>query len=143
MIYRYRTIATTTLYLCGCIKMANYEEPIVELTNTQLNKLKSEAKNETILKQYSVIIKKMQQKLQDEEPPRKLLLSTRQINKIRNVFNKNISTDIKLSRAELSKTIQSGGFPCKLMSNFGKKAVFDLAIPLAKYHLPEIASNLV
>ena len=72
--------------------MANYEEPIVELTNTQLNKLKSEAKNETILKQYSVIIKKMQQKLQDEEPPRKLLLSTRQINKIRNVFNKNIST---------------------------------------------------
>ena len=75
--------------------MANYEEPIVELTNSQLNKLKSEAKNETILKQYSVIIKKMQQKLQDEEPPRKLLLSTIQINKIRNVFNKNISTDIK------------------------------------------------
>ena len=49
--------------------MANYEEPIGKLTNTQLNKLKFEAKNETILKQYSVIIKKTQQKLQDEEPP--------------------------------------------------------------------------
>ena len=40
----------------------------------------------------------------------KLLLKTRQKTKIRNVFNNNMPTDIKLSRAQISKIIQSGGF---------------------------------
>ena len=41
--------------------------------------------------------------------PHKLSLTTRQKTKIRNVFTKNMSTDIKLSKAQLSKVIQSGG----------------------------------
>ena len=30
--------------------------------------------------------------------------------KLRNAFNNNISTDLKLSKAQISKIIQSGGF---------------------------------
>ena len=47
-----------------------------------------------------------------------------------------MSTDIKLSKAQLSKIIQSGGFLGKtlgiMMGNLGKKALIDLAVPLAK-----------
>ena len=39
-----------------------------------------------------------------------LLLTTRQKRKQRNAFNNNMSTDLKLSKAQISKIIQSGGF---------------------------------
>ena len=39
-----------------------------------------------------------------------LLLTPRQKTKPINVFNNNMSTDLKLSRAQISKIIQSGGF---------------------------------
>ena len=39
--------------------------------------------------------------------PRELLLTTRQKTKQRNAFNNNKSTDLKLSRAQISKIIQS------------------------------------
>ena len=42
--------------------------------------------------------------------PHKLLLTTRQKTKLRNAFNNNMSTDLKLSKAQISKIIQSGGF---------------------------------
>ena len=42
--------------------------------------------------------------------PHELLLTTRQKTKLRNAFNNNMSTDLKLSRAQSSKIIQSGGF---------------------------------
>ena len=42
--------------------------------------------------------------------PRELLLTTRQKIKSRNAFNNNMSTDIKLSKTQISKIIQSGGF---------------------------------
>ena len=38
-----------------------------------------------------------------------LLLTTRQKTKLRNVFN-NISSDLKLSKAQILKIIQFGGF---------------------------------
>ena len=38
-----------------------------------------------------------------------LLLTTRQ-KKLRNAFNNNMSTDLKLCKAHISKIIQSGGF---------------------------------
>ena len=40
----------------------------------------------------------------------KLLLTTRQKTKLRNAFNNNKSTDVKLSKAQICKIIQSGGF---------------------------------
>ena len=51
--------------------------------------------------------------------------------KLRNAFNNNISNDIKLPKAQFSKTIQSGGF---LGSSLSKLAgpLMKVAIPLAK-----------
>ena len=40
--------------------------------------------------------------------PHELLLTTRQKTKLRNAFNNNMSTDIKLSKAQITKIIQSG-----------------------------------
>ena len=48
--------------------------------------------------------------------PHKLLLTTRQKTKLRNVFNNNISLDIKLSKAQIFKIIQSGEFLGSLLS---------------------------
>ena len=41
---------------------------------------------------------------------------TRQKAKLRNAFNNNMSTDIKLSKAQITKIIQSGGFLGSLLS---------------------------
>ena len=48
--------------------------------------------------------------------PHELLLTTRQKTKLRNAFNNNMSTDLKLSKAQISKIIQSGGFLGSLLS---------------------------
>ena len=42
--------------------------------------------------------------------PHELLLTTRQTTKLRNAFENSMSSDIKLSKAQISKIIQSGGF---------------------------------
>ena len=46
--------------------------------------------------------------------PHKLLLTTRQTTKLRNAIENNVSTNIKLSKAQISKIIQSGGLLGKL-----------------------------
>ena len=43
-----------------------------------------------------------------------LLLTTRQTSKLRNASENNMSTDIKFSKAQISKISQSGGFIGKL-----------------------------
>ena len=48
--------------------------------------------------------------------PHELLLTTRQKTKLRNAFNNNMSTDIKLSKARISKIIQSGRVLGSLLS---------------------------
>ena len=47
--------------------------------------------------------------------PHKLFLTTRQTTKLRNAIENNMSTDIKLSKAQISKIIQSGGFLVKIL----------------------------
>ena len=47
--------------------------------------------------------------------PHELLLTTRQKTKVRNAFNNNMSTDIKLSKAQINKIIQLEGFLSKLL----------------------------
>ena len=54
----------------------------------------------------------------------KFLLTTRQKTKLRNTFNNNMSIEIKFSKAQISKIIQSGGFLGSLLSK--------LAAPLMK-----------
>ena len=50
-----------------------------------------------------------------ENLPHELLLTARQITKLRNAVNNNMSTGIKLSKSQIKKIIQSGGFLDKLL----------------------------
>ena len=46
----------------------------------------------------------------EENVPHKLLLTNRQVANLCKAFANHLSTDIKLSKTQLSKMIQSGGF---------------------------------
>ena len=52
--------------------------------------------------------------------PDELLLTTRQTTKLRNAIEDNMSTDIRLSKAQISKIIQSGGFLGKILGRLLK-----------------------
>ena len=69
--------------------------------------------------------------LDGNDPPHELLLKARQKTKPRNAFNNNMSTDTKLSKAQISKIIQSGGFLGSLLSKLAD-ALMKVAVPLAK-----------
>ena len=67
-----------------------------------------------------------------DELPHESLLTTRQNTKLRNAINNNnLATDIKLSKAQIKKLIQSGGFLGKLLSNLAGP-LMKVAMPLAK-----------
>ena len=90
------------------IKMTQYNSFNAKLSNSQLNKLKSAIKNETdvILRLSSSMIGNS-----DNEAnfPHKLLLTNRQVTNLCKGFANHKSTDIKLSKAQLTK-MQKGGF---------------------------------
>ena len=66
--------------------------------------------------------------------PHELLLTTRQKTKLRNAFINNMSTNLKLSKAQISKIIQSGGFLGSLLSKLAGP-LMKIAVPLAKNYL--------
>ena len=63
--------------------------------------------------------------------PRELLLTTRQKTKLRNAFENNMSSDINLSKTQVSKIIQSGVFLGPLLNNIAGPLI-KVAVPLAK-----------
>ena len=63
--------------------------------------------------------------------PHELLLTTRQKTKLINAFNNNMSSDLKLSKANISKIIKSGGFLRSLWSKLAGP-LMEVAVPLAK-----------
>ena len=102
--------------------MVEYSKVNVKLTDTQLKKLKTAVR----IKQKQL---RMSLKMLDgNDLPHELLLTTRQKTKLRNAFNNNMATDLKLSKAQISKIIQSGGFLGTLLSK--------LAGPLMKVAVP-------
>ena len=62
------------------------------------------------------------------------LMTTRQKTKLRNGLNNNMSTDIKLSKTQITKIIQCGGFLRSLRSLLSKLAgpLMKVAVSLAK-----------
>ena len=70
--------------------------------------------------------------------PHQLLLTTRQKTKIRNAFNNNTSTDIKLSKEQINKIIQSGGFLDKLLG-----PLLKTGLPLIKNVIKPLAKNVL
>ena len=84
----------------------------VKLSNSQLNKIKSATENES-----EVVLRLSPNMIGDNENnfPRKLLLTNRKVANIRKAFDNHSSTDIKLSKSQLSKMIQLGGFLGRLL----------------------------
>ena len=110
--------------------MAQYNSLNVKLSNSQLNKFKSAIKNEP-----EVVLRLSSNMIGDSETncPHKLLLTYKQVANFRKVFANNLSTDIRLSKTQLSKMIQSGqsgGFLGRLLG------------PLLKIGLP-LLSNVI
>ena len=63
--------------------------------------------------------------------PHEFLLKTRQIAKLKNTFENNMSTDIKLSKTQISKIIQSGVFLGSWLSRISGPLI-KVAVTLAK-----------
>ena len=72
--------------------------------------------------------------------PHELLLTTRQTTKLKNAIENNISTDIKLSKSQISKIIQSGGFLGSLSSKLADP-LMKVAVPLAKKYFSTFRLN--
>ena len=107
--------------------MVEYSSKVnVKLLDTQLQKLK------TAVKDNVGTTLRMNLKMSNgNDLSHELLLTERQKTKLRNAFNNNMSTNIKLSKAQITKIIQSGGF---LGSSLSKLAgpLMKVAVPLAK-----------
>ena len=106
--------------------MVEYTKINCKLTKVQLNKLKKAVKsNEGGSLRLGI------KKFNKDELPHELLLATRQNSKLRNAINNNLATDIKLSKAQIKKLIQSGGFLGKLLSKLAGP-LMKVAMPLAR-----------
>ena len=90
--------------------MVEYNTVNAKLSNSQLNKLKSAVKSNE-----GTTLRMNARMFNSDNLPHELLLTTRQTTKLRNAIENNMSTDIKLSKVQVSKIIQSGGFLGKLL----------------------------
>ena len=98
----------------------------VKLSDTQLKKLENSIKNKT-----GTTLRISLKMFNGNDLPHELLLITRQKTKLRNAFNNNMSSHLKLSEAQTSKTSQSEGLLGSLLSKLAGP-LMKVAIPLAK-----------
>ena len=101
----------------------------VKFTDTPLKNLKTVVKNKT-----GTTLRMSLKMFDGDNLPHELFLMTNRKIKQRNAFNNNISTDLKLSKAQIFKIIQSWGFLGSLLSK--------LAGPLMKVAAP-VAENIL
>ena len=85
--------------------MVEYNKVNVKLSDAQIKKLKDAVKDNT-----GITLRIKLKMFVGNYLPHELLLMTRQKTKLRNAFNNNTYADIKLSKAQINKIIQSGGF---------------------------------
>ena len=112
--------------------MTQYNSLNVKLSNSQLNKFKSAIKNET-----EVVLRLSSNMIGDNEAnfPHKLLLTNTQVSNLRKAFANNSSANIKLSKTQLSKMMQSRGFLGRLLGPLlktGLPLMSNVIKPLAK-----------
>ena len=105
----------------------------VKLSDTQLKKLKTAVKDKT-----GTTLRISLKMFNGNDLRHELLLTTRQKTKSRNAFNINMSTDWKLSKAQIFRIIQSGGSLRSLLSIL-TGPLLKVAIPLAKNVLAPLA----
>ena len=109
--------------------MVEYNKLNKKLTDIQVKKLKTAVKNKKGTTQR--ISSKM---FDGNDLPHELLLTTRQKKKQKNAFNNNMSTEMKLSKAQITKIIQSGGFLVSFLSKL-VGSLMKVAVTLAKKNL--------
>ena len=112
--------------------MTQYNSLNVKLSNSQLNKFKSAIKNEN-----EVVLRLSSNMIGDNETnfPHKLLLTNRQVSNLLKAFANYSSADIKLSKTQVSKMIQSGGFLGRFLGQLlktGLSLISNVMKPLAK-----------
>ena len=90
--------------------MVEYNTVNAKLSISQLNKLKSAVKNKQV-----ATLRMNARMFNRNNLPHELLLRASQTTKLRNAIENNMSTDIKLSKAQISKIIQSEGFIGKFL----------------------------
>ena len=117
--------------------MTQYNRLNVNLSKSQLNKLKSVIKNET-----DVVIRLSPNMIGDSNNkgnfPHELLLTNRQVSSIRKAFSNNSSLDIKFSKTQLSKMVQSGRFLVKFLG-----PLLKTGLPLIKYVITPLAKSVL
>ena len=115
--------------------MTQYNSLNGKLSNSQLNKLKSAIKSKS-----EVILRLSSNMIGDDETnfPHKLLLTNRQVANLRKAFANYLSTDIKLSKTQLSKMIQSGGFLGRLLG-----PLLKTGLPLMKNVIKLLAKSVL
>ena len=90
--------------------MVEYTKVNVTSSNSQIKKLKDAVKDNT-----GTTLRISLKMFNGNNLPHELLLTTRQKTKVRSALNNNMSADLKLSKAQINKIIQSGGFLSKLL----------------------------
>ena len=115
--------------------MTQYNSLNVKLSDSQLNEFKSAMKNE-----IEVVLRLSSNVIGNRETifPHKLLLTNRQVSNLRKAFANHLSTDIKLSKTQLSKMIQSGGFLGRLIG-----ALLKTGLPLIKNVIRPLAKSVL
>ena len=110
--------------------MIEYAKVNVKLSDSQIKKLKDAVKDNT-----GTTLRTSLKMFNRNDLPRELLLTIRLKTKIRNTFNNNTSTDLRLSKAQINKIIQSGGFLGRLLGPLlktGLQLIKNVIKPLAK-----------
>ena len=102
--------------------MVEYNIVNAKLSNSQLNKLKSTVKNK-----HKTTLRMNARMFNGNNLPHELFLTQRQITKLRHNIENNLHTDIKWSKAQISKIVQSGGFLGKFLS-----LLLKTGLPLSK-----------
>ena len=102
---------------------------------TQFHKFKSAIKNET-----EVVLRLSSNIIGDNETnfSHKLLLTNRQVSNLRKAFANHLSADTKLSKTQLSKIIQSGGFLGRLLD-----PLLKTGLPLIKNAIKPLAKSVL
>ena len=106
--------------------MVEYSKVNVKLPDAQLKKLKTAVKDKT-----RTTLRMILKMFNGNDLPHELLMTTRRKTRLRNAFNNNISTNLKLSKAQISKIIPSEGFLGSLLRKL-EGPLMKVTIPLAK-----------
>ena len=106
--------------------MAEYNTVNAELSDSQLNKLKTAVQDK-----QGINLRMNARMFNGNNIPHGLLLTTGQTSKLSNAIENTMSTDIKLIKAQISKIIQSEEFLGTLLSKIAGP-LMKVAVPIAK-----------